>query len=136
MSPEERHEITVLKNNAPRTDIKPERISLIVEEMMYWRKFNALHQWFVNACQDGVDDCRKSYVSKSDLKELLNTLKEIRKDNSKAQELLPTTAGFFFGGTDYDEYYFEQVNVTIQKLEELDLDNDNNDGSYYYQSSW
>ena len=30
-------------------------------------------------------------------------------DNSLAEELLPTRSGFFFGSTDYDEWYFEDI---------------------------
>lgn len=49
-------------------------------------------------------------------------------------ELLPTASGFFFGGTDYDEWYLQNIKDTVEMLEELDLDN--YDQSYYYYSSW
>ena len=29
-----------------------------VEDAHYWRKFNALHSWFVKKVQYGIDDCR------------------------------------------------------------------------------
>lgn len=34
-----------------------------------------------------------------------------------AKELLPTNDGFFFGGTDYDEYYMDDIKHTIEVLE-------------------
>jgi hypothetical protein len=50
-----------LKINKPEKDdifpitdtIKTERVKYITEEIGYWRKFNALHQWFVENVQGG-----------------------------------------------------------------------------------
>jgi hypothetical protein len=134
MSPEELHKITVKKGGKIRKDIKPKRISHIVEEVGYWRKFNALHDWFVRTCQDGVDDCKEYYVDPTVLKQLLDILKKIKANKKLAPELLPTAQGFFFGGTDYDEYYFDQVKETISLLEKLLKENPN--GEFYYTSSW
>ena len=54
------------------------KISYIEEAVGYWRKANAIHKWFVDKCQDGVDDCKPYYVSIEDLEELLNVCKEIK----------------------------------------------------------
>jgi hypothetical protein len=54
------------------------------------------------------------------------------KDPSVARELLPTQEGFFFGSTDYDQYYIEDLRYTRQVLEEILQE----EGDYYYQSSW
>lgn len=132
---DDNYDITVVKKGKIVDTIKPDRIAYIIEEVGYWRKFNALHQWFVDNCQDGKDDCGEYYVSKKKLQELLEILNQI-KDGSitKAEELLPTSSGFFFGGTEYDEWYFAKVNDTVVLLTEL-LQEDNN-GDFYYQSSW
>jgi len=51
-----------------------------------------------------------------------------------AEELLPTQSGFFFGGTEYDEYYMQDIENTIKILEpELKLEHR---AEYYYRSSW
>jgi hypothetical protein len=52
------------------------------------------------------------------------------------EELLPTQSGFFFGSTDYDEYYLEDIKYTKEKLEQVidNIDYDNND--IYYLASW
>ncbi len=33
------------------------RVKEITAEVMYWRKSNAIHKWFVDNVQGGVDDC-------------------------------------------------------------------------------
>ena len=53
-----------------------------------------------------------------------------------ASELLPTGEGFFFGGTAYDEFYFEDVKYTIDALELIVSDEDAKLLDFYYQSSW
>ena len=49
--------------------------------------------------------------------------------------LLPTTDGFFFGGTDYDEYYFNDCAETVRIIESL-LKEDNTSADFEYHSSW
>jgi len=55
-------------------------------------------------------------------------------DPSVASAVLPTQAGFFFGGTDYDQYYYSDLEYTRDTLTELLAEKDA--GSFYYQSSW
>ena len=38
-------------------NIPVNRVESISCNVAYWRKFNALHNWFVNNIQDGKDDC-------------------------------------------------------------------------------
>ena len=113
--------------------IRLNKVVEITEEMGYWRKANAIHNWFVKNVQKGEDDCKEYYVSKDQLIKLLRTVKDVISDHSKAEELLPTTSGFFFGGTEYDEYYFDDLTNT-EKIIEKALNEPN--GNYYYHSSW
>ena len=103
-------------------------------EAMYWRKANAIHRWFVQNVQDGVDDCRTSYVGREHLESLLRTCQEVKAKPKKADELLPTSSGFFFGGTEYDEWYFEGINDTIEIINEaLAMPEE---WEFEYHSSW
>lgn len=52
-----------------------------------------------------------------------------------AQQLLPPQSGFFFGGTDFDQYYYEDVKYTLEKLDEI-LAEPEDGASFYYESSW
>ena len=127
------YDVKVTKAGEP-TKIDPKKVSYIVEEVGYWRKANQIHQWFVDNVQGGVDDCRDAYVERDKLEELLNLCKIVSIDKDKAEQLLPTASGFFFGGTGYDEWYYEQINDTIEILEEA-LSDDEAD-HFEYHSSW
>ena len=139
---EEHHQIEVKRGGVIRTDIKPSRITYIVEQVGYWRKFNALHGWFVDNCGRGVDECQEIYVEEEKLEELLETLKEVSSDFTKSSELLPPTQGFFFGSDEVDEYYKQDVNSTIEVIEEVLKEHELSkqyglhSGDFYYQASW
>ena len=48
------------------------------EEICYWRKANAIHKWFVDNVQGGIDDCNyHDEVTEDKLKELLHICDEI-----------------------------------------------------------
>lgn len=105
----------------------------------YWRKANAIHNWFVTNVQGGVDECRSHYVEREQLKELIDLATAAiaaYEGGSKTQsaELLPPTSGFFFGGTELDDWYLDGLKSTVSQLQPL-LTADP-DISYYYQSSW
>lgn len=112
-------------------------------EVMYWRKENAIHKWFVENVQNGVDDCESYPVTVDQLLALRNTCKKVMDDHSTAYDLLPPANGFFFGSTDLDEYYFEGVERTYNELSAILIDyavDKLKEGIYnrdfFYQSSW
>jgi hypothetical protein len=53
-----------------------------------------------------------------------------------AESQLPTQAGFFFGGTEYDESYFEGIQDTIEILQKVLEETDFEESVITYQSSW
>jgi len=61
---------------------------------------------------------------------------KIVKDSSVAERLLPTKSGFFFGGTDYDEYYIEDLKDTVKILERALNEIDFKHERLIYSSSW
>lgn len=120
----------------------------LVIEVGYWRKANAIHKWFVDNVQNGNDDCGEYEVSFEQLQDLLAickvlkskmVLSEDENENGNkyvvnyiiCNELLPTQDGFFFGSTNYDEWYYKDIEYTIEILESLDGKDE-----YYYHSSW
>ena len=53
----------------------------------------------------------------------------------KAKRFLPTCSGFFYGGTEYDKWYLEQLIETKEFLEKV-INNDNLDKKFRYIASW
>ena len=130
--PEEKYNVEVTKGGET-ANINPKKVKYIIEEAGYWRKQNQIHRWFVENIQNGTDDCGEYYVSKADLETLLELCEKVKADNALADGLLPGASGFFFGGTEYDEWYFNGIDNTIEILKEA-LEDEN--GEYLYSSSW
>ena len=107
----------------------------VAREAFYWRKAWAIHHWFVMNAQRGEDDCKEYWVERYKLKELLDTLKRVDKNPSLAEDILPLQAEFFFGDTDYQEWYYQDIKATIPVFKNL-LDQDLDQWDFYYSSSW
>jgi len=110
------------------------KVKTITVEAGYWRKSNQIHNWFVANVQDGKDECQDSYVSREQLKELREVCQKVLADNELAEKLLPTASGFFFGGTEYDQWYFNDLEETIKIIDNALLMPDQWD--FNYRSSW
>jgi hypothetical protein len=54
----------------------------------------------------------------------------------KAAELLPTESGFFFGSTDYDQWYVMGLESTEEQLSKLLEDPQYEHCEFYYHASW
>lgn len=163
---EQKWDIKIKQGGKPFEGIKPNRISFIQEEVLYWRKANHIHKWFVDNVQDGNDNCGAYYVNETTLEELADVCDKVIKslesskkgtvsvrtgwrgeegiykdievfeDTEVAEELLPTAQGFFFGGDKYDEWYLRETIKTRDKLRELLEENKKYDGVFEYSSSW
>lgn len=118
--------------------VDPAKISGITEQVGYWRKANHIHAWFVKNVQNGEDDCGSYDVSEEQLLQLLADCKRVKENANVAPELLPTQSGFFFGGTDYDEYYMQEIDDTIEIIDWLvtQRESENYLGDIQYHSSW
>lgn len=128
---EERKGIVVTLNGNPLEGCG--EVEEIKVRSAYWRKANQIHKWFVKNVQSGKDDCGTYNVSKEQLETLLATCKEVQEDHSKAGIMLPPQSGFFFGSTDLDEWYFRNIDDTVDQLGALVFDDN---WEYQYQSSW
>lgn len=161
--PEDQFEVSVKKGGETYSNIKPERVSYVVEELMYWRKANQIHGWFCNNTEEIVADV-KYYVTKTDLEVLLETCKTVLDilakapkktkqvvagwkngeqytedvevyDNDVLQDILPPTQGFFFGSDTIDDYYKQDIIDTMNFLQQ-ELSECQEDDEYEYYASW
>lgn len=108
------------------------RVQEITVDAMYWRKANAIHGWFVENCQEGEDDCKEYFVQRESLEELRDACQAVL-DGDEDINLEPMD-GFFFGSTEKDEYYRQDLQETIEGLNKaLSLPKSYD---FYYRSSW
>lgn len=112
------------------------------EEIIRWRKANAIHRWFqengrpqfnrpLNPYESSADLVQKVYefqgpwlITLDDLKNLykkLHVVKRLYEDGKKedCKKVLPTQGGFFWGSEEIDDGYYEDVTYTIAKLDEI-----------------
>ena len=144
----------------------------LTKEVVYWRKANAIHQWFVDNVQDGNDDCGYYEVSKEKLTELRDKCAEVMsvieledgkvsngysfkenengefekveywedgkivKNPSVVAQILPTQSGFFYGSTDYNQWYYEDIKRTLAELNKVLKETDFEKEYLEYTSSW
>jgi hypothetical protein len=104
----------------------------------YWRKANAIHAWFVRELANGVDECQPICVSREKLQELVDLCKRAIShykdgDVEAAGRLLAPQAGFFFGDTEVNDYWLEDLEHTVEVCEPL-LKVEGVD--FQYQASW
>ena len=163
--PEDTFEVSVKKGGVPYLGINPERVSYITEEIMYWRKANQIHGWIASNGQEITPDVRY-ILEGEQIVELLNTCKKVLElintssksttqvvggwkdgeqymvdvdvyDNTdEIMELLPPTQGFFFGSYEIDDWYKQQIEETIEVLENEINSNTDSYPEYEYYASW
>jgi hypothetical protein len=155
------------------------RVSKVV---LYWRKANAIHGWFVRELANDEDECQRILVSRDNLITLRDLCVNALANRDKAEptqtprtiqikeailqaeqensgisaqiiaqiasqrvmsgnttavdnDPLAPTAGFFFGGTERDEYYYEELARTAESINSI-LAGADESIDYYYQASW
>jgi hypothetical protein len=132
-------------------NIEPERVNCVIETIIYWRKSNHVHNWFVNNVQNGNDDCGIYIVNESNICALFDIVNKIIKEKETkgeevakvlAMKLLPPKEGFFFGSTEIDHNYWQDLDYTSNALDGLltemrsVLPGGNYHQHYTYGSSW
>jgi hypothetical protein len=124
----------VIASKVNATGIHQRIIYLLKEQVAYWRKANAIHNWFINL-HDSEDDGSPIGLGKDNLEELQRVCAEVISNPKLAEELLPTASGFFFGSTEYDEWYFGSIQETHDIIDTI-LKTIPDEWSFEYQASW
>jgi hypothetical protein len=135
-------------------------------ELIYWRKANQVHKFFCDNGKEIEPQCSyrvlKSDLEEL-LNRCIKVLEVAKVEKGIVQngyhfendemipnyeegitivnpeeiaKILPTCKGFFFGSTEYNEYYLEDIRYTKESLEALipTIDFDNED--VFYLASW
>ena len=84
----------------------------------YFTKVNFLYKYFED--RGKMIDQWFAFVDKDDVDVLIDRCQRViaAKDNLEkiGPELLPTQSGFFFGSTDYDKWYLDDVKDCLKKM--------------------
>ena len=130
-------------DDADLSHVNLKNVRYIEEVFGEFRKFNALHGYVVDNFASGVDNCQMIYLDIDDLiqiHEMLSLVQESLSIGDKviAEQTLPPQAGFFFGSTEIDKWYEEDVKEAVEVfgkiIEEHSIVGHN--ASYSYQASW
>ncbi|WP_349533742.1 hypothetical protein [Leuconostoc citreum] len=81
-----------------------------------WRKANQIRQWFVSHFDQDSDEQLRISLKEDAIDALIAEIELVLQNPELAPYLMPTSDGFFFGSTDYDEDYFEELRDTLQYL--------------------
>lgn len=84
------------------------------KELLFFRKVNFLLPFF-----NYTENCEDIEINKQQVEDLIYTCKKVLKEKSKAKILLPNIEGFFFGSTEYDKIYFDNVKFVLQQFQHL-----------------
>ena len=82
----------------------------------YFRNVNFIFKYYED--RGKMHDQWYAFTDADDIDDIIDRCERILKDHSLANELLPTQSGFFFGSTDYDEWYFSDVQDCLNQMRE------------------
>jgi hypothetical protein len=124
----------------PELDLNEEKacVSYEILDSYSWRKANQIHKWFVENIQDGEDDCGIYEVEFDKLMDLQGIVETVASNPQKwGPKLLPTRKGFFFGNTEYNQWYEEDIQITKKHLNDIERNYyAKPETRFYYSSSW
>jgi hypothetical protein len=80
----------------------------------YFRKVNFLFKYYEDRGKM-YDQCY-AFTDVDDIDDIIDKCEQVLKDHSLAHSLLPTQDGFFFGSTDYDDWYFSDVKDCLKQM--------------------
>ena len=80
----------------------------------YFRKVNFLFKYYEDRGKM-YDQCY-AFTDADDIDDIIDRCERILKAKGEAHELLPTQSGFFFGSTEYDDWYFSDVKDCLKQM--------------------
>lgn len=86
----------------------------------YFRKYNWLYGWVRRKLKlPELENCEHYKLTRSMINDLIDDISKVLSDQSLAKKLLPTEDGFFFGSTEYDDWYFNDLCDAKTQLTQL-----------------
>lgn len=133
--------LTTDESNGGELGYANEKIYVSVSSI-YWRKANQVHSWFVQNCQQGIDECQLTPIHIEQLAALRSACEKALDayrsgDLAGATTIMEPQSGFFFGSTDVDEWWAKDLMHTVSEIERVVKAAIEIGGvEFTYQSSW
>jgi len=86
----------------------------------------------INLTDSGDSDSVIDSITKSIYEENVKSSKTI----ARTADPLEPTEGFFFGGTDKDDWYYSQLEYTVEMINAMLANDSDMEYEYYYRASW
>ena len=80
----------------------------------YFRKVNFLFKYYED--RGKMYEQYYAFTDADDVDDLIDRCERVLKNHGLAYSLLPTQKGFFFGSTDYDNWYFSDVKDCLKQM--------------------
>ena len=114
--------------------LKADSLVELTAEVAYWRKANAIHDWFVDNVQGGEDEGQPSRVEVEHLDDLRAKCEEAIQAGGFIEGLMPRED--FFGNTDDPQYYLQDCKDTIEQIDKALGEFPPDKWTYEYYASW
>lgn len=120
-------------------------VAYLTREVGYLRKANCIHGRIIEECAGGKDNQEIVWLPRSFIDSMIARIGSILDVVSKggdwvevAKRDLPTCEGFFFGSTEYDESYLDDLRDAMDIFIKIFADLDESGGHLdcYYEASW
>ncbi len=97
------------------------------EPICSWRKANQINSWFGRNLESArrtngeILNLTEYNVTRAELEQLIADCLLVveEKRDAVADEIMPTQGGFFFGSTDYDEWYYKELEDTAEDIQRI-----------------
>jgi hypothetical protein len=113
----------------------PEEEYRRIEEVWVGRKENHIHRAVEEITGETIENCDYLFLTKRHVELLVSKLNAVSADHTRAAELLPPQDGFFFGGTDINEWYFRDIEEELEAFEDI-LEGWDENAEYAYWAWW
>jgi hypothetical protein len=106
-----------------------------METIWVGRKENHIHAAIADITHSKVRNCDYLLLSKENVQSLVTRLATVHAEPTSAQAVLPPQEGFFFGGTDINEWYFKDIEQELEDFTAI-LNEWDESSCYAYWAWW
>lgn len=89
------------------------------KKIAYFRKVNFLVKFMEDYYDHIIENCEPIQIDEDCILELKWRCESVLKNRKLADSLLPTVSGFFYGSTEYDDFYYSNVEQVLDSCKKI-----------------